>query len=72
MGIFRKIGEAIKDFGVFSEVTPLTSVLIHEPGKEIEKVTPESFKEKLFDDVLPLKLAQQHHEIFVEALNGLG
>lgn len=72
MEVFRNLGEATNDFSVFSEVNQLTTVLVHEPGKEIEKVTANNQEDMLFDGVLPLKLAQQQHEAFVKALDDNG
>lgn len=40
-----------------SEIGPLQSVIVHQPGQEIENMTPETAAEVLYDDILNLDLA---------------
>ncbi|MDO5728589.1 MAG: arginine deiminase [Actinomycetaceae bacterium] len=58
--------------GVFSEVGPLRQVIVHRPGKEMERLTPSNMGELLFDDVLWLSQAQRDHDAFSAALTGEG
>ena len=57
----------------FSEIGKLNKVLLHRPGKELEKLTPNNFERLLFDDIPYLKVAQEEHDRFAEVLkeNGL-
>ena len=36
---------------VTSEIGNLKAVLLHKPGKELERLTPEYLRELLFDDI---------------------
>ena len=44
-----------------SEIGELESVIIHRPGAEMLRLTPENKDELLFDDVLWLERAQEEH-----------
>lgn len=44
-----------------SEIGPLQAVVIHQPGQEIENMTPETAAEVLYDDILTLPLALAEH-----------
>ncbi|MEJ2055222.1 MAG: hypothetical protein P8X42_15000, partial [Calditrichaceae bacterium] len=46
---------------VSSEINPLKKVLIHTPGPELEKMTPETSLELLYDDILVLEAARREH-----------
>ena len=53
---------------VFSEIGTLQKVLVHRPGKEVERIYASNLKKLLFDDVLYLKKAQTEHDQFVHIL----
>ncbi|PRO66055.1 arginine deiminase [Alkalicoccus urumqiensis] len=55
-----------------SEIGQLTSVLVHRPGREIERVTPEAMKQLLFDDIPYLPAMQKEHDAFVQVLRNEG
>lgn len=46
----------------YSEIGKLNTVIIHRPGVEMEKMTPETAEEVLFDDILSLDLALSEHQ----------
>lgn len=56
----------------FSEIGKLNKVLLHRPGKELEKLTPNNFERLLFDDIPYLKVAQEEHDRFAEVLKENG
>lgn len=58
--------------GVTSEVGRLRRVIVHEPGLEIERMTPAMRHEFLFDDTLYLRYARGEHRRFVRLLRALG
>ncbi len=57
---------------VTSEIGPLEAVLLHRPGKELERLTPQYLKELLFDDIPWLERMQQEHDLFAKALRKRG
>jgi arginine deiminase len=44
-----------------SETAPLTHVILHSPGAEIEAMTPDTARELLYNDIIPLSVVQTHH-----------
>jgi arginine deiminase len=58
--------------GVDSEVGVLRRVILHRPGRELERLTPTNKDELLFDDVLWVKRARQEHDAFTYTLRGRG
>ncbi|MDD6042455.1 MAG: arginine deiminase [Eubacteriaceae bacterium] len=56
----------------FSEIGKLNKVLLHRPGRELEKLTPGNFERLLFDDIPFLKVAQEEHDRFAEVLRENG
>lgn len=56
----------------FSEIAPLKKVLMHRPGNEFLNLTPNSLERLLFDDIPYLKIAQQEHDAFANALRAEG
>ena len=56
----------------FSEIGKLNKVLLHRPGRELEKLTPNNFERLLFDDIPFLKVAQAEHDRFAEVLRENG
>ncbi len=57
---------------VFSEIGTLEAVMLHRPGKELERLTVENMDVLLFDDIPWLKRAQQEHDRFAELLRKEG
>ncbi|MBK5110004.1 MAG: arginine deiminase [Thermoleophilia bacterium] len=55
-----------------SEVGRLRRVIVHRPGLEHTRLTPENAARLLFEDVIWVKRAELEHEAFVEALRGRG
>lgn len=58
--------------GVWSEVGKLEKVLVHRPGREIDRLTPSNREELLFDDILWLEKAHEDHDIFSATLASQG
>ena len=58
--------------GVSSEIGRLRTVLVHRPGIEIARITPENRAALLFDDLLWLERAQEEHDRFVKILMSRG
>ena len=52
---------------VYSEVGKLKKVLLHEPGEELNNLTPKYLEELLFDDIPWLPLAKAEHQAFAKA-----
>ncbi len=59
-------------YGVHSEVGRLRKVLVCAPGLAHERLTPSNCDELLFDDVLWVEQAQEHHREFVDAMRDRG
>lgn len=60
------------DIKVNSEIGVLKKVLVHRPGKEVERLYPEVFEKLLFDDIMCLKKAKEEHDSFVNKLKEEG
>ena len=56
----------------FSEIRPLKKVLMHRPGDEFLNLTPNTLERLLFDDIPYLKIAQQEHDAYANALRAEG
>ena len=56
----------------FSEIGPLKKVLMHRPGDEFLNLTPNTLERLLFDDIPYLKIAQEEHDAFANALRSEG
>lgn len=56
-------------FGVHSEVGKLRKVIVHRPGLEMRRLTPSNASELLFDDVIWVRKARQHHNEFVDLMH---
>ncbi|MGA9276996.1 arginine deiminase [Ilumatobacter sp.] len=54
--------------GVHSEVGKLRTVIVHRPGLEHNRLTPENAGELLFDDVIWVSKAKSEHDFFVEVM----
>jgi arginine deiminase len=59
-------------FGVRSEVGQLRQAIVHRPGLELSRLTPQNIGELLFDGVLWVTRAKQEHDAFVESLQDKG
>lgn len=59
-------------FAVASEVGQLRQAIVHRPGLELSRLTPENIGELLFDDVMWAKKAKEEHDAFAEALRDKG
>jgi arginine deiminase len=59
-------------FGVQSEVGQLRQVIVHRPGLELSRLTPQNIGALLFDDVMWAKKAKEEHDAFAEALRDKG
>jgi len=59
-------------FTVDSEIGQLRQAIVHRPGLELSRLTPENIGELLFDDVLWAKKAKEEHDAFAEALRDKG
>lgn len=57
---------------VTSEIGKLKAVLLHKPGKELERLTPEYLRELLFDDIPWLRKMRVEHDEFAEVLRQRG
>ncbi len=51
-----------------NEYAPLEAVLVHRPGPEIDRLTHDSMREYLFEDIPFLKRMREEHDAFVEQL----
>lgn len=63
---------AEKSLRIESEIGKLKKVLIHRPGKELERIVPDSLKELLFEDIPWLKRMQEEHDAFAKILTQHG
>ena len=59
-------------FGVHSEVGKLRKVIVHRPDLSLQRLTPTTHDELLFDDVLWVEQAQREHDAFVALMRGRG
>jgi arginine deiminase len=59
-------------FGVRSEVGRLRQAIIHRPGLELSRLTPQNMGSLLFDDVLWASRAREEHDEFAAALGDRG
>lgn len=59
-------------YGVHSEAGTLRRVMVHGPGREMERLTPTNREALLFDDVLWVKQARIEHMTFVDAMRERG
>jgi arginine deiminase len=59
-------------FRVDSEVGQLRHAIVHRPGLELSRLTPDNIGELLFDDVMWAKKAKEEHDAFAQALRDKG
>jgi arginine deiminase len=64
--------EAEPLLGVHSEVGTLRTVLVCEPGRAHQRLTPSNCDALLFDDVMWVETARRHHREFVDAMSDRG
>ncbi len=57
---------------VDSETGKLRQVILHRPGIELSRLTPDNIKGLLFDDILWAKRAREEHDAFAQALRDRG
>lgn len=57
---------------VKSEIKTLKKVMLHRPGRELERLTPGTLEDLLFDDIPYLKVAQEEHDAFADLLKEHG
>ena len=57
---------------VYSEIGELESVLVHEPGREIDYISPSRLDELLFSAILESHDARKEHKEFVQILKNEG
>ncbi|MCD8052785.1 MAG: arginine deiminase [Lachnospiraceae bacterium] len=57
---------------VKSEIEPLKRVMLHRPGRELERLTPETLAPLLFDDIPYLREAVREHDAFAALLREHG
>src|SRR5918911_4907453 len=58
--------------GVHSEVGRLRRVVLHRPGLELERLTPSTVHDLLFEDVLWAERAREEHDAFGALLRSAG
>ncbi len=58
--------------GVYSEVGRLRQVIVHRPGLELARLTPQNINSLLFDDVMWARKAKEEHDVFTEVLREKG
>src|SRR6201981_2653105 len=59
-------------FHVDSEVGRLRQVILHRPGLELKRLTPDNVADLLFDDMLWVSRAQAEHDAFAAVLRARG
>lgn len=59
-------------FSVDSEIGKLKQVIVHRPGREMLRLTPQNKDHLLFDDILWLDKAQEEHDRFTSILRERG
>ena len=59
-------------YHVDSEVGRLRQVILHRPGLELSRLTPQNVDELLFDDVMWAQRAREEHDAFAQKLRDKG
>jgi arginine deiminase len=59
-------------FRVGSEIGQLREAIVHRPGLELSRLTPDNIEGLLFDDVMWASKAQEEHDAFAQALRDKG
>ncbi|KAB8194092.1 arginine deiminase [Nonomuraea phyllanthi] len=58
--------------GIHSEIGRLREVVVHRPGAELDRLTPDNAAQLLFDDVLWADRARREHDAFADVLRAHG
>jgi arginine deiminase len=58
--------------GVYSEIGTLRQAIVHRPGPELARLTPQNIGGLLFDDVMWARKAKEEHDVFAEVLRERG
>lgn len=58
--------------GITDEISPLREVIVHRPGPELERLTPDTRETFLFDEVLWRERAGRQHDEFTGLLRSQG
>jgi len=66
------MGDHVVTFHVDSEIGQLHQAVVHRPGLELSRLTPDNIGELLFDDVMWAAKAKEQHDAFAEALRDKG
>jgi arginine deiminase len=66
------VTEILMTFHVDSEAGRLRQVILHRPGVELSRLTPDNVHGLLFDDILWAKRAREEHDAFAQALRDRG
>lgn len=64
--------EEERSFSISSEVGKLKRVILHRPGRELERLTIDNKDKLLFDDILWVEEAQKEHDSFADLLRDNG
>lgn len=62
----------MNEVGAYSEVGRLRTVLVHRPGRALERLTPHNRESFLFDDLVWVERARREHDEFVAAMRDRG
>ena len=57
------------NIGVYSEIDPLETVILHTPGPEVENMNPENAERALYSDILNLSVASKEYDEFQKILS---
>lgn len=57
---------------MYSEIGRLRTVLVHRPGRALERLTPTNREELLYDDLVWVERAQTEHDAFTDELRSRG
>ena len=68
----RARGVPVLTLGVHSEVGLLRQAVVHRPGLELSRLTPDNVGDLLFDDVMWAKRAREEHDAFAQVLRDKG
>jgi len=64
--------EVAMKFNVGSEIGQLRQAIVHRPGLELSRLTPDNIESLLFDDVMWASKAKEEHDAFAEKLRDKG
>lgn len=68
----KKAAPELIKVDVSSEYAPLKTVLVHRPGMEIDRLTPDNMEVLLFEDIPYLPDMQKEHDVFVTHMREQG